>query len=364
MDFPLSLYGVAGTQAAKVGANSIVTFKMFNLHQIKNPNEDKEEKSDEDDDETGGEDPEKQPKLKVASIKHNGPINRIKYQTLGPTQVVATWAENGSVGIWSLNNCLEKLDQPHKGKEWFRDTQAKPLFEFRGHLTEGFALNWSPLVTGLLASGDCKKNIHLWHPDQSGSWKVDQRPYAAHTDSVEDIQWSPNEQNVMASCSVDKTIRIWDIRAKHDKSCMITVENSHDADVNVIDWNKNEPFIVSGGDDGVMKVWDLRQLTKGEPVAKFKHHLGPITSVEWHQADSTVLASSGADNQIALWDLAIERDEESDKTEEHLKGLPPQLLFIHQGLKDIKELHWHKQIPGLILSTSQSGFDVFRTISV
>ena len=55
MDFPLGIYGVAGMQ---VGANNIVTFKIFNLHQIKKPNDDKEEESDEDD-ETGGRIPRK-----------------------------------------------------------------------------------------------------------------------------------------------------------------------------------------------------------------------------------------------------------------------------------------------------------------
>lgn len=81
----------------------------------------------------------------------------------------------------------------------------------------------------------------------------------------------------------------------------------------------------------MLKVWDLRQLQNGVPVATFKHHNAPITSVEWHPTDSTVFAASGDDNQITLWDLAVEKDEEDEETTP-TNDIPPQLLFIHMVL--------------------------------
>ena len=69
-------------------------------------------------------------------------------------------------------------------------------------------------------------------------------------------------------------------------------------------------------------------LNSGVAVAVFKHHTGPITSVEWHPTDSSVFVASGSDNQVTLWDLAVERDNETEGKGRHL-DVPPQLLFIH-----------------------------------
>ncbi|KAG4071904.1 hypothetical protein HA402_006065 [Bradysia odoriphaga] len=376
--FPMTAYIVAGTQAAKAHVNSVIVMKMSNLHRTsKEQNEDGEDEEDDsdsdvdDDEDVDGVD-KKKPKMECALIKHQGCVNRIRTTNFGDQTIVASWSELGRVNIWNITEQLDVVNDVEMLKSYEKEAKGdlvKPTYTFSGHQEEGYGIDWSPTAPGVLASGDCRRDIHIWQPSEGGTWKVDQRPLIGHTESVEDLQWSPNERNVLASCSVDKTIRIWDCRAAPSKACMLTCDNAHDSDINVISWNRNEPLIASGGDDGLLHIWDLRQFQSKTPVASFKHHTNHITTVEWHPTDSTVLASGGADDQIAIWDLAVERDSEatslSAPTDEgELNNLPPQLLFIHQGQTDVKELHWHKQLPGVIFSTAHSGFNVFKTISV
>ncbi|CAK6966125.1 glutamate-rich WD repeat-containing protein 1 [Scomber scombrus] len=359
--FPLSMLLCAGTQADTALKNRLLVMRMHNLHGTEKDKEG-EESSDEDSDDDD-EDEDKKPQMELAMMPHYGGINRVRVTRRGEQSLAAVWSDKGQVEIFDLRSQLEAVHSSVAMAAFVKqEKEATALFSFSGHMTEGFAIDWSPTVPGRLVSGDCNKNIHVWEPQEGGtSWQIDQRPFSSHSKSVEDLQWSPTEATVFASCSVDQSIRVWDIRAP--PKSMLSANEAHSSDINVISWNRSEPFLLSGGDDGLLKVWDLRQFKTGRPVANFKQHSAPITSVEWNPTDSSVFAASGADDVVSQWDLSVESCDVGSRVE-GMKDLPPQLLFLHQGQSEIKEIHWHQQITGVMVSTALSGFNVFRTISV
>lgn len=373
--FPQTAYLVAGTQADNPQLNKLLVLKMENLNPIKKKKSQGEDDSDIEED---SDDEEDLPLLNCISVPHSGCVNRVRAKQIGDKTIAATLSELGVVHLWDLDEGLQAIEDPSsiaKFNKHYEKNPQKPIYSFTGHSDQGYAVDWSSTDVGTLATGDCTKHIFIWKLAEAG-WYVDQIPLKGHTASVEDLQWSPNETNIMASCSVDRSICIWDVRTKSAPAMI--VPDAHASDVNVISWNKIEKaFIVSGGDDGTVKVWDLRHLRPNSssaaavrPLATFKHHAAPITSVEWHPTDGTVFAASSDDNQITLWDLSVEADDQDAEVDqvmteddEAVNKLPPQLLFIHQGQKEVKELHWHPQLPGLMISTASSGFDIFRTIS-
>uniref|UniRef100_A0A158P9B0 Glutamate-rich WD repeat-containing protein 1 n=1 Tax=Angiostrongylus cantonensis TaxID=6313 RepID=A0A158P9B0_ANGCA len=235
--------------------------------------------------------------------------------------------------------------------------QEKPLFTYSTR-KEGYALGWSRLKQGDFASGDQCRDIRIYRMHEGGTWAVDQRALCGHAGSVEDVHWSPSEP-LLASCSCDGTIKLWDSRSKPADACVCTVTKAHDSDVNVISWNSHDPLLVTGGDDGELKIWSLKTIQFGQPVARFKYHRGPITSVEWLPQESTTFMASGEDDQVTIWDIATEAD-----SHESIEGVPAQLMFLHLGQKEVKEVHWHPQIYGLAITTSFDGFNLFKTINM
>ncbi|KAI3447831.1 hypothetical protein Pfo_004496 [Paulownia fortunei] len=372
-EFPHTAYCVAGTQAEKASWNSIGIFKVSNIsgkrrelapNKRNNNGSDMDSESsdsDEDDEEDGR--GSGTPALQLPRVFHEGCVNRIRAMPQNP-HICASWGDTGHVQVWDFSSHLNALVESnieaiHEGSTV---SNQAPLVKFNGHKDEGYAIDWSPLVAGRLVSGDCKNSIHLWEPSDS-TWNIDSTPLVGHTASVEDLQWSPTEPYVFASCSVDGHIAIWDTRL--GKSAAVTFK-AHKADVNVITWNSLAScMLASGSDDGTFSIRDLRLLKEGDSVvAHFEYHKHPITSIEWSPHEASTLA--------VIWDLSLERDEEEEAefkahTKEQVNAptdLPPQLLFVHQGQKDLKELHWHSQIPGMLISTAADGFNILMPSNI
>jgi ribosome assembly protein RRB1 len=147
----------------------------------------------------------------------------------------------------------------------------------------------------------------------------------------------------------------------------VTID-AHASDVNVLSWNtKRAFFLLSGADDGQFCVWDLRSIreengrkTVSKPKYAFSWHSSAITSVEWNPNDDSTFAVASEDHSISIWDLSLS----TDKTSVQGLDIPSQLMFVHHGQDYIKEVHWHKQIPGVLISTAADGFNILMPYNI
>jgi len=197
-----------------------------------------------------------------------GSVNRVRaqpvsaYPDASQPYHVATWAETGKVHIWDVRPLIESLNVP--GYTLDKTRAHKPVFTINSHgRAEGFAMDWAASGSSSLRllTGDIHSKIYLTTSTPSGFNALSQ-PFTSHTSSVEDLQWSPSEPTVFASCSADRSIQIWDVRTKGRKS-VAGIISAHESDVNVISWNKLTSYLlISGGDEGGIKTWDLRNVQK------------------------------------------------------------------------------------------------------
>ena len=367
--YPATMYAVAGTQAEskREKDNQIMIMKFSGLSRM--------DREHGEDDSSDDEDEDADPILESSSIPMTSTTNRIRAHQTPPSDssrppitLTATMTEAAQVLIHDITPHLSHFDSPGT---IITPQQNKPLSTLRMHRTEGYAVDWSPLITtGKLVTGDNDGKIYVTTRTDSGGWAVDNRAFTGHNGSVEELQWSPSERHVFASASSDGTIKVWDVRSK-SRTAALSVQVSK-TDVNVMSWSRQTAHLLaSGADDGEWAVWDLRQWKpnanlaaplKPMPVASFNFHKEQITSIEWHPTDDSIVAVAAGDDTLTLWDLAVELDDEESKDTGGVEGVPPQLLFVHYMAK-VKEAHWHPQIPGCVVGTGET-FNVFKTISV
>nr|ODN86261.1 Prp8 binding protein [Cryptococcus depauperatus CBS 7841] len=120
-----------------------------------------------------------------------------------------------------------------------------------------------------------------------------------HKQPILDIAYSLDSQTIY-SVTADGTLILTDLKTGQRLERI----HAHYGPINslAVTISNGRELILSAGDDGTARVWDLGLDTK-EPVAEFDDGRDcPVTAVEW-SGDGARCFVGGVDNEIKVWDL-------------------------------------------------------------
>lgn len=156
--------------------------------------------------------------------------------------LAATASGDGSLQIWSLDKDEEK--------------STKPLAILQEHKNEVYSIDWGEQWNNhhiLSASWD--GSMKLWDSNRLNSLTT----FAGHSDLIYCAKFSPLLANIFASVSTDGLLNLWNSLDFSGKP-LISVP-AHSGEVLNCEWSKfDRNVLVTGGSDGVVRGWDLRNL--------------------------------------------------------------------------------------------------------
>ncbi|XP_041376385.1 DDB1- and CUL4-associated factor 11-like [Gigantopelta aegis] len=123
-----------------------------------------------------------------------------------------------------------------------------------------------------------------------------------HSFCIFSLMFSSDNQEIMGGAN-DRCLYVFD-RESNQRTLRI---ECHDDDVNAVSFaDDSSQILFSGGDDGLVKVWDRRTLQESNPVpvgVMAGHHDG-VTFID-SKRDARYLVSNSKDQTIKLWDVRV-----------------------------------------------------------
>ncbi len=164
------------------------------------------------------------------------------------------------------------------------------------------------LAAGGCAPEDCKVaqgRITIWEITNENT--VELTKVKGHTNLVKTIAFSPDGK-LLASGSYDTTILLWDVSNLASPK-RVGRALDHESFVNSISFSPDGNILASAGDDRTINLWDIKNIENIPQQSTFKKHSGPVNSIAFGPkalgpscTDGYVLATSGSDNLVYLWD--------------------------------------------------------------
>ena len=127
------------------------------------------------------------------------------------------------------------------------------------------------------------------------------RSYDGHNSSITSIAVCVKASNFMASASKDTTIRLWDISTG---KCA-NVLSSKGSPVNAVAFTPDGARLLSGSDDGFVRVWDVSQPSACREVRVVSAHKSSITALAI-SPDGCTYCTGSADHLVKSFTMDAE----------------------------------------------------------
>ena len=115
------------------------------------------------------------------------------------------------------------------------------------------------------------------------------------------FDWNTANDAILGTASVDTACTIWDLNKLTIKTQFV----AHDKEVLDIQFGKEENFLITGGEDDSVRLFDLRNLSHSTIIYEAKGN-SPINKVAWNLQNSNLIAALSLDkNVIYIFDIRM-----------------------------------------------------------
>ncbi|XP_055335507.1 protein transport protein Sec31A-like [Paramacrobiotus metropolitanus] len=228
-----------------------------------------------------------------------------------------------------------------------RDSGNAVIKQISCHTGAVHALDISPLLPNLMASGAMESEVLIWDLNtlQEG---ISAGPKSFPIDEVNAVSWNRKINYIFASAYSTRCV-LWDLR-KHDSIIKLGDQNSR-VRYKSLDWNPEiaTQLALASEDDHtpVVQIWDLRNASSA--VKTLEGHQRGILSVAWCPHDADLLLSTGKDGCVYCWDVS--------------EGSKGEIVYsLPQTKQWTFEVGWCPRIPSVFSASSSNAVGVYSVI--